>query len=62
MKGVRVLITREHSHRSYGDALQGTIRGLRPVAEVSLVRVSRSPVMKWPVSSPTWWCPADPAT
>jgi hypothetical protein len=39
MKGIRVLIAREDSHRSYGDALQGTIQGLRPVAEVSPVRV-----------------------
>ena len=35
---MRVLISYEDSHRAYGEALERTIRGLRPSVEVSLVQ------------------------
>ena len=35
---MRILIAYEDSHRSYGEALAGAVRGLRPGAEVSLVQ------------------------
>lgn len=35
---MRVLISYEDSHRAYGEALAGAVRGMRPTAEVSLVR------------------------
>ena len=35
---MRLLIAFEESHRSYGETLEGAIRGLRPGAEVALVR------------------------
>jgi hypothetical protein len=38
MGDIRVLIAYEDSHRSYGEALEGAIRGLKPGAEVSVVQ------------------------
>jgi hypothetical protein len=38
MEEMRVLIAYEDSHRSYGEALEGAVRGLRLGAEVSLVQ------------------------
>lgn len=38
MEGMRVLIAYEDSYRSYGEALEAAIRGMRPGAETSLVR------------------------
>jgi hypothetical protein len=35
---MRVLVVYEDSHRAYGQALEGAIRGQRPGAEVSLVQ------------------------
>lgn len=35
---MRVLIVYEDSHRSYGEALEGAVRGMRPTAETSLVQ------------------------
>jgi hypothetical protein len=38
---MRVLIAYEDAYRSYGQALAGAVRGLRPGAEVSLVHARR---------------------
>jgi hypothetical protein len=35
---MRVLIVYEDSHRAYGEALEGAVRGMRPDAEVLLVQ------------------------
>jgi hypothetical protein len=35
---MRVLIVYEDSHRTYGEALEGAVRGLRPGAEVLLMQ------------------------
>jgi hypothetical protein len=35
---MRVLIVYENRHRSYGEALEGAVRGLRPGLEVLLVQ------------------------
>ena len=35
---MRVLVVYEDSYRSYGETMAGTIRGLKPGAEVSLVQ------------------------
>lgn len=35
---MRVLISYEESHRAYGNAVEGVIRGLRPDIEVAAVR------------------------
>jgi hypothetical protein len=35
---MRVLIVYEDSHRAYGEALEGSVRGMRPDAEVLLVQ------------------------
>ncbi len=35
---MRVLVAFEESHRSYGEAVSGAIRGMRPRAEVSVAR------------------------
>ena len=35
---MRVLVVYEDSYRSYGETMSGTIRGLKPGAEVSLVQ------------------------
>ena len=35
---MRVLVVYENSYRSYGETLAGTVRGLKPGAEVSLIQ------------------------
>ena len=35
---VRVLVVYEDSYRSYGETMAGTVRGLKPGAEVSLIQ------------------------
>ena len=44
---MRVLIAYEDSHRAYGEALERTIRGLRPSVEVSLVQARQLGVEMW---------------
>jgi hypothetical protein len=38
---MRVLVVYEDSHRAYGEALERTVRGQRPGAEVLLVQARR---------------------
>src|SRR5829696_3723889 len=54
---MRILISYKESYRVYSDALERTMRGLLPDADVAVCRLAEiGEQLDWRASTPTSWC------